>query len=277
MGRRPATVEGVTRRDPPIPSYPETKVVADRFEECIYRPGQVSRCPARVPLQRLGPEQLDMLLEEGDQRVGGSVFRTECPFCTACEPVRIDIEAFQASRSQRRVWKKNADVRVEIGPPTLERRRVKLWNRHRRLRGLMTERSRRDAVGYFEWLVETCAPTVEFRYYVEERLSAVSVLDLGRTSANSAYCYFDPSQSDRSLGVYSVLHEIEWCRTLGMKWYYLGLWVADCEALRYKTNYHPHERLVGKRWVRVEAREGAQEPPPPRGPLPGDDDCGSAE
>ena len=46
-----------------------------------------------------------------------------------------------------------------------------------------------------------------------------------------------------------VLTEIEHCRELGMRWYYLGLWVEDCSALRYKSGYHPHERLIGGQWV----------------------------
>lgn len=228
---------------------PETRIVQDRFEECIYRPGQVARCPARVPTAPLTPRQLDVLLEEGDQRVGGTVFRTECPFCTACEPVRIDIAGFSPSRSQRRVLRRNADLVVEHGAPSLSRRRVALWNRHRRVRGLMTEHSRRDPVGYQEWLVDTCAPTTEVRYLLDGRLVAVSLLDLGETSANSAYHYFDPTHGDRSLGVFSVLHEIEHCRALGMRWYYLGLWVEDCGALKYKSGYHPHERLIRGRWV----------------------------
>jgi arginine-tRNA-protein transferase len=228
---------------------PETRIVQDRFEECIYRPGQVARCPARVPTEPLSPEQLDLLLEEGDQRVGGTVFRTECPFCTACEPVRIDIAGFVPSRSQRRVIRRNADLVVQLGSPELSRRRVALWNRHRRARGLLTEHSRRDPVAYQEWLVDSCAPTTEVRYLLGDRLVAVSLLDLGRTSGNSAYHYFDPAQADRSLGVFSVLHEIELCRARGMRWYYLGLWVSDCSALRYKSSYHPHERLIRGRWV----------------------------
>lgn len=228
---------------------PETRIVQDRFEECIYRPGQVARCPARVPSAPLTPSQLDLLLEEGDQRVGGTVFRTECPFCTACEPVRIDISRFEPSRSQRRVIRRNEDLVVEQGPPTLSRRRVALWNRHRRARGLLSEHSRRDAVGYQEWLVDSCAPTTEVRYLLAGRIIAVSLLDLGETSANSAYHYFDPVHAVRSLGVYSVLHEIELCRAMGMRWYYLGLWVSDCSALRYKSGYHPHERLIAGRWV----------------------------
>ncbi|MFZ5477536.1 MAG: arginyltransferase [Myxococcota bacterium] len=235
---------------------PETRLIQDRFEECIYLPGQVARCPARAPVRQLTREQLDLLLEEGDQRVGNTMFRTECPFCHACEPVRVDVEAFRPTRSQRRVWTRNeGEVEVEYGAPTLSRRRVAMWNRHRRTRGLLNEHSRRDPVGYQDWLVETCAPTEEVRYFLDGKLAAVSLLDIGRTSANSAYHYFDPKYAKRSLGVYSVLKEIELCRKLGMKWYYLGLWVRDCDALRYKSGYLPHERLVRGAWVRFEERE----------------------
>lgn len=247
--------------EPGPPPRPETRILQDRFEECIYRPGQVARCPARAPLSPLTGEQLDLLLDEGDQRVGATVFRTECPFCHACEPVRIDVDTFRPSRSQRRVWARNeGELRMEVGAPLLTRRRVALWNRHRKARGLMTESSRRDAVGYQEWLVESCAPTTEVRYHLGEELVAVSLLDLGQRSANSAYHYFDPRHARRSLGVYSVLKEIEYCKARGIRWYYLGLWVEDCAALRYKTSYFPHERLVRGRWVRDEGGDGERGP-----------------
>ena len=181
--------------------------------------------------------------------MGQTVFRTECPFCQACEPVRVDVAAFSPSRSQRRVLARNADLRLEIGTPSLTRRRVALWNRHRRARGLLTSYSRKDPVGYQEWLVESCAPTIEVRYYEGDRLCAVSILDMGVTSANSAYHYYDPADQRRSMGVYSVLREIEVCASLGIRWYYLGLWASDAAALRYKSTYYPHERLIRGAWT----------------------------
>lgn len=226
-------------------------MVQDRFEACVYRTGQIARCPARAPLEPLSPAQLDQLLEAGDQRVGQTVFRTECPFCQACEPVRVDVAAFSPSRSQRRVLARNADLRLEMGPPSLTRRRVALWNRHRRARGLLTSYSRKDPVGYQEWLVESCAPTMEVRYHEADRLCALSILDMGVTSANSAYHYYDPAEHRRSLGVYSVLREIELCASLGIRWYYLGLWASDAPALRYKSSYYPHERLIRGAWTPI--------------------------
>lgn len=249
-----------------VVSRPETRIVQDRFEACVYRPGQIARCPARAPVESLTPEQLDLLLDEGDQRVGGTVFRTECPFCSACEPVRIDVNDFRPSRSQRRAWKRNeGELRVEMGPPALSRRRVMLWNRHRRVRGLLTSYSRKDPLGYHEWLVETCAPTVEVRYFEAEHLVGLSLLDIGRVSANSAYHYFDPSLSRRAIGVYSVLKEIELCKSLGVRYYYLGLWAADSDPLLYKASYYPHERLISGTWQRFERREDDPHVSDPKG------------
>ncbi len=229
-----------------LPHLPHLEtVVHDRYEDCHYLPGELARTPARAPVGVMTPEQLDTALEAGDQRVGRSLFRTACPTCVACEPVRVDVASFRPSRAQRRVWLRNeGEVRVEVGAPELTRKRVALWNRHRKERGLLKETSRQDPRGYEEWLVQSCAPTVEVRYLVGERVVAVSLLDLGRSSANSAYHYFDPAEARRGLGVYSVLKEIALCRALGIRWYYLGLWVADCSALRYKTSYVPHERWV---------------------------------
>lgn len=170
--------------------------------------------------------------------------------------MRIDVQAFQPSNAQRRIFRKGErNLRMQVATPILSRRRVTLWNRHREQRGLMTEHSRRDPLGYQEWLVDSCAATSEITYYLGERLVAVSLLDMGKQAANSAYHYFDPTQARHSLGVYSVLKELEWCKQKGYRWYYLGLWVRDCSALRYKTDYAPHERLVKGNWVRFEASE----------------------
>jgi arginine-tRNA-protein transferase len=47
-----------------------------------------------------------------------------------------------------------------------------------------------------------------------------------------------------------VLKEIQLARALGLEWYYLGLYVGGCRALRYKASYFPHERLIDGVWRR---------------------------
>lgn len=239
----------------PPPGAPFLYLVSDDVESCPYRAGQEARCPRYRPFGRLSPVQLDRMLAAGYQRVGTALFRTACPLCRSCEPVRVPVAEFKRSRSQERVWKRNRDLRVTLESPGISYERVALWNRHRIQRGLLMSEADQDPRVYAGWLAESCAGTVEVRYHLGRRLLAVSLLDFGRSAANSAYHYFDPDVDQRSLGVYSVLHEIEMCRERGIDWYYLGLWATDAAALRYKANYFPHERLIGNRWTRFETRE----------------------
>ena len=88
----------------------------------------------------------------------------------------------------------------------------------------------------------------EMRYRVDGRLIGVGIIDVGREDSSSVYFYFDPDESRRSLGVFSVMVEVAWLRTQGGRFHYLGLYVDDCRHLLYKAQYQPHERLIECRW-----------------------------
>lgn len=223
-------------------------VVSNEEEACPYLPGERSRLPLRLPLARVEGEAFDRLLDEGDRRAGPFLYRTACSTCRACEPIRLDTGKLEPTRSQRQVWRRNEGVvEVEVGLPRLTERHLDLHNRHKLERGLGDEIT--DAPGYRKQFLDTCTDTLEVAYSVAGRLVAVSILDVGRKAASSVYHYFDPDESRRSLGVYSVLKEVQLCRALGLQWYYLGLYVEGCRSLRYKAGYFPHERKVDGGWV----------------------------
>ena len=90
-------------------------------------------------------------------------------------------------------------------------------------------------------------------YYIDNKLVAVGILDLGAEAASSVYFYFEPNPeiSRLSPGVFSVLQEIAFCRRSGRKFHYLGLYVSDCKSLNYKANYNRHQRLNDGVWRTV--------------------------
>lgn len=233
-------------------------VVSNELHACPYLPGRVACTPLRFSTARLRHEEFDRLLAEGDRRAGPLLYRTECPECTACEALRVPVKRFAPTKSQRKVCKRNdGDVRVEVGPALADARRVEIYNRHRNERGL----ARADDIDeetYRQHYVESCTDTREVRYFVGDKLIALSILDFGRTSVSSVYHCFDPDESWRSMGVYSVLKEVALCAEAGFDWYYLGLWVGDCANLSYKAQYYPHERLQGGVWKSYE--RAAQRP-----------------
>jgi arginine-tRNA-protein transferase len=177
------------------------------------------------------------------------LYRTQCPVCNACEPLRIPVDRFQPSASQRRVWRRNeGKLTVDVGTPELSWERLQMYNRHKQDRGLAQDQASLNAYGYRTWLVESCADTRELRYSLDGRLIAISILDFGRTSVSSVYHYFDPEHARLSVGVYSVLKELELARTWGYRWYYLGFFVKDCSRLNYKATYFPHQRKADGAW-----------------------------
>lgn len=226
------------------------KLVYDGLQSCPYLEGQVARMPLYRQLRRLTLEEADQRFAAAERRVGTCLYRTACPTCTACEGIRIPVDAFAPSRSQRRVLKRwEGHERVQIGPPTFSPELLALFNRHKQERGLATDGDgEMTPLGYVSWLVQSCTLTLEMRYFYDDDLVGVGIVDLGRTSASSVYFYFDPDRGELSPGTYSCLREIELCRRTGREHLYLGLYVADCRHLSYKSDFHPHERLVDGDW-----------------------------
>ncbi len=230
------------------------KLVYDGLQSCPYLPGQVARMPLYRQLVPLSLDRADVRFANAERRVGTCLYRTECPTCSACQGLRIPVHDFTPSKSQRRVANRWAEHgRVELGPVTFTEEKLELFNRHKRERGLTDEEGdAMDPLGYIGWLVHSCVLSVEMRYFFDEELVGVGIVDLGRTSASSVYFYFDPDRSDLSPGTYSALEEVGFCRRTGRDHLYLGLYVADCRHLSYKASFHPHERLLDGDWRRFD-------------------------
>jgi len=224
------------------------QLVHDQPEDCPYLEDRTARMPLRWQLRGLSGEELDAALAEGDRRVGRMLYRTACPSCTACEPIRVPVERFRPSRSQRRVWRKNKDVKVTVGPATFSQEKLDLYNRHKLDRDLSRTEQEMTRRGYEGWFLHSCVQTVEMCFELEGRLAGVSIVDVGARDTSSVYHFFEPDLAQRSIGTFSALVEIAWARSRGGRYHYLGLYVQDCQHLSYKANFAPNERRVDGRW-----------------------------
>jgi arginine-tRNA-protein transferase len=227
-------------------SPPQGIPVDDTPHPCAYLPDRTAVLPLRWYRSDLDGQDFDALLASSDRRVGRTLYRPECPACDECKGIRVPIDSFAMSKSQRRVWRRNQDLKVFAGPALANSERLDLFNKHKLQRNLSEQPT--TLSHYKQWLVLTNTHTIETRYVLDGKLVGVGVLDLGKRDASSVYFYFDPDHSDRSMGTFSVLAEIAWLRAQGYRYYYLGLYVRDCAQLNYKARFKPHERLVQGRW-----------------------------
>jgi arginine-tRNA-protein transferase len=228
---------------------PREIVVFDMLHPCAYLPDRTARLPYRLPLDRLTPEQFDQRLSAGDRRNGWHLYRTACPTCRACEPIRLDVNRFQADATQRRMQRKGDSLlHVRIGQAVVDRQRVRLFNLHRDGRGLNRNEQPIDESEYAEFLTDTCCDTLELSYWHDDHLVAVAIADAGKNAVSAVYCFFDPTFRLLSLGTYSVLREVEFCRATSRQYLYLGFYIAQSPHMVYKARYRPHQRLINGQW-----------------------------
>jgi leucyl-tRNA---protein transferase len=238
------------------------KVVSDGTDVCPYLPDQTARMPLSLATSEITPEKLDALLAAGYRRSGWYYYRTHCPRCAACEPVRIEAARFSPSRSQRRTWTRgNQHLRITWDQPQLDMHRVRLFNKHRQIRNLGSGEGGVTAADYQSFLVNASCQVVELQLWYENQLVAVSITDIGENSLSAVYCFFDPDFSWLGLGTYAILCQIEAAvrptqnMPFGAKrWVYLGLYVERNQHLNYKSRFAPQQRFINGAWREFEHR-----------------------
>ncbi len=231
---------------------PPEWLVWNQPSRCPYLPERTARLPLRLPMRRLKPDEFSRRLAAGDRRQGLLLYQPDCPRCSACEAIRLDLQAFVPSKTQRRIFRRGESMlRTIIGRPAITEEKVALYNRHKLERGLVGSDGLIDAEGYEQFLVETCAETIELRYVLCGQLVGVAIADRASDGLSAVYCYYDPSFARLSLGTYSILKQAALCRQWNLRYLYLGLYVVGGAATAYKARFLPHERLIGGTWRTV--------------------------
>jgi len=246
-----------------------TVIELDRFHlpspRCPYLPDQRAVMEYRI-LAGLTHQQYDQLLERGWRRFGMSFFRPACPDCTRCRSLRVDVERFAPSRSQRRSLRRNATVGVRVQAPTLTERHVELYNAYHELmhrrKGWPLQRIDEDE--YAATFLSGHWPFArEFLYHQDDRLIGVALADVTSRSLSSVYFFHDPAWRPGGPGVFSILQQIAFAQRHKLSYQYLGYWIAECPSMAYKSAYRPHELLAGSpaddeapTWVRPESQPG---------------------
>ncbi|HEV3469839.1 MAG TPA: GNAT family N-acetyltransferase [Pyrinomonadaceae bacterium] len=188
---------------------------------------------------RADPREMDALWAEGWRHFGPVFFRYRRAEyggrgCTVM-PLRVDLARFAPSRSQRRVLAKNRDAEVSVGPTVVTPEMELMFERHRE-RFTFAVPDSLDSFLSFEPSSVPC-PNVSILVRLGGRLAAASFLDVGRRATSAVYAMFDPAESRRSLGIFTMLEAIRYSRARGRRHYYPGYACLEPSVYDYKKNF----------------------------------------
>src|SRR5271156_2482702 len=95
---------------------------------CAYLAGRPAMLDVRL-LTDVSPEETEHLVERGWRRFGPEYFRPICHGGRECVSLRVPVREFRLTKSQRRVVRKCAAVKVEIASPRSDADRVALYRK----------------------------------------------------------------------------------------------------------------------------------------------------
>jgi arginine-tRNA-protein transferase len=201
------------------------------------------------PRRIISSDLYQTLSDNGFRRSGGHLYRPHCGSCSACVPTRVPANSFTPSRSQRRILKRSSDLRVEVEEAKFTKRHYHLYERYINQRHADGDMFPATEDQFKSFLLSQWSASIFVSIYAGERLLSVAVTDQLAHGLSAIYTFFEPSETRRSLGVLSVLKQLELCQARELDFLYLGYWIKDSDKMSYKTNYRPTELFINDRWV----------------------------
>lgn len=216
---------------------------------CPYLAGRTER---KIVTELSGAEAEplhDQLSRAGFRRSHNIAYSPVCPGCRACIPIRIVVADFVPDRTQRRVFRQNADLTSAELPARASAEQFALFQRYQ---GLRHGDGDMAAMGFYDYraMVEDTPITtgmVEFRDG-GGKLVGACLTDWLSDGLSAVYSFFEGDTARRSLGTYTILWLVARARALGLPYVYLGYWVPQSAKMSYKSRFRPSETLAGGVW-----------------------------
>lgn len=226
---------------------PDSKDFCMLDYECAYIPDKKVRMNYKY-VKNATPEFNTAVVHRGWRRFGCYYFHPICNGCNECKSLRINVNEFVYTKSQKKAKNRNKDTKIIIQKPTISQLHLDLYNKYHNHKSKKDGWKQKNITSrdYKENFVEGAGEFgKEVLYIKDNKLIGVDLIDILEDGISSIYFYYDPDFSRISLGTYSLLYQVELAKILDLEWIYLGYWVEGCQAFAYKPNFKPQQILDG--------------------------------
>lgn len=223
---------------------------------CGYLPNKLAQSLIASPPHLIDADVYSGLIQQGFRRSGKFTYRPHCENCRECIAVRVILQDFVPSRSQKRAYQQHQNLITTILPIAFHAEHYALYAAYQKARHSNDALNKEDkpeqdnVEQYKNFLCQTNVESVLLEFRENDQLKMVSVIDIVHDGISAVYTFYETSDAKASFGTYNVLWQIEWAKTLNFPYLYLGYWIKDSQKMAYKQNFKPLEKLIDGEWLK---------------------------
>lgn len=221
-----------------------------------------------TPYSAVDADIYSELIKQGFRRSGAFSYRPHCENCIKCVPVRLVLENFTPTRSQKRAAKQHSDLTVTILPLAFHQQHFELYAAYQALRHAEDNlEDKNDEEQYRQFICQSNVESVMVEFKdAKNQVKIISIVDVVSDGASAVYTFFDATEQKASYGTHAIMWLASWTKDLNLPYLYLGYWIQESQKMAYKEKFTVQEKLIDGEWV-SNKKTNTQNNPAQKGPA----------
>lgn len=190
--------------------------------------------------ENVSQKELDNIFNKEFRRQGSIYYKPECTKCNLCQSAIIDINLFTLNKNHLKILNKNKTTKAIFNKPEYREEIYKIyeeWSLNR-----FNKVTNED--DFINLYYSSNDNTIQTEYYIDNELAAVGFVDLASNSISSNYFFYKDKFKKYSLGIYSILTEIQFAKSLGLSKLFLGYYVVGNKKTEYKKQFITNKIII---------------------------------
>lgn len=195
--------------------------------------------------------EYEHLIKSGFRRSHNILYNQVCTDCNLCKSIRINVNNFKLSKSNKRVLNKNKNLFTKKLSKNPSKGQFALFKKYLEFKHNDSEMNEMNFHDYCKMFDSKGINTKIYEYFYKGELVGCVISDFLEGSISMVYSFYSELFLKNSFGKYVILDHFRLAKDFDMDYVYLGYWVEGSSKMEYKNGFNSSEILIDNKWTNI--------------------------